>query len=191
MTTRTKAQQTTATNGHAKATPANGDAKGTPAPDKMINDPYEWMDRQSGVKDSDNVPVPDLLIDQVIGQEQAVAVARKAASQKRNLLLIGDPGTGKSMIAKALKQMLPPQQLEDVLVVHNKADPNAPLINTTAPGNGKVVVAEMRRLARRKKVVRRFLEWASVGATALAMVTYLLAAKKRTLTFSAAKDKRK
>ncbi|MEA3137536.1 MAG: hypothetical protein QOC71_1817 [Thermoplasmata archaeon] len=32
---------------------------------------------------------------------------------------------------------------------------------------------------------------ATVGATALAMVTYLLAAKKRTLTFSAAKDKRK
>lgn len=32
---------------------------------------------------------------------------------------------------------------------------------------------------------------ATVGATSLAMVTYLLAAKKRTLTFSAAKDKRK
>lgn len=32
---------------------------------------------------------------------------------------------------------------------------------------------------------------ATVGATALAMVTYLLAAKRRTLTFSAAKDKRK
>ncbi|MFA5944501.1 MAG: hypothetical protein WC876_08565 [Candidatus Thermoplasmatota archaeon] len=32
---------------------------------------------------------------------------------------------------------------------------------------------------------------ATVGATALAMVTYLLAAKKRTVTFSTAKDKRK
>jgi len=32
---------------------------------------------------------------------------------------------------------------------------------------------------------------ATVGATALAMVTYLLAAKKKTLTFSAAKDKRR
>ncbi|HUR25859.1 MAG TPA: hypothetical protein VM327_07600 [Candidatus Thermoplasmatota archaeon] len=32
---------------------------------------------------------------------------------------------------------------------------------------------------------------ATVGATALAMVTYLLAAKKRTLTFATAKDKRK
>jgi hypothetical protein len=32
---------------------------------------------------------------------------------------------------------------------------------------------------------------ATVGTTSLAMVAYLLAAKKRTLTFSAAKDKRK
>jgi hypothetical protein len=32
---------------------------------------------------------------------------------------------------------------------------------------------------------------ATVGATALAMVTYLLAAKRRTATYSTAKDKRK
>ncbi|MEA3191312.1 MAG: ATP-dependent Lon protease [Thermoplasmata archaeon] len=155
MTTRTKASQTAPTNGHAKATAAS---------DRMINDPYEWVDRQSGIQDSDNVPVPELLIEQVIGQDQAVAVARKAAAQKRNLLLIGDPGTGKSMIAKALKEMLPPQQLEDVLMVHNKKDPNAPLVNTTAPGNGKVVAAKMRRLARRKKVARQLVEWIAVGA---------------------------
>jgi Lon-like ATP-dependent protease len=42
------------------------------------------------------IPIPSRLVDQVIGQDGPVEIIKKAAIQRRNVLLIGDPGTGKS-----------------------------------------------------------------------------------------------
>ncbi|MEK6874153.1 MAG: ATP-dependent protease LonB [Nanoarchaeota archaeon] len=42
-----------------------------------------------------DIPVSPNIIGQVIGQEEAVEVVKKAAQQRRHVLLIGDPGTGK------------------------------------------------------------------------------------------------
>ncbi|MBI2580666.1 hypothetical protein HYV85_02560, partial [Candidatus Woesearchaeota archaeon] len=39
--------------------------------------------------------VSQVLIDQIVGQEDAVQIIKKAARQRRHVLLIGDPGTGK------------------------------------------------------------------------------------------------
>ncbi len=75
-------------------------------PPDMHPDPRVWIQGEEFDTTAD-VEVPKRLIDQVIGQERAVAVARKAAEQKRHLLLIGDPGTGKSMLAKAMSEVLP------------------------------------------------------------------------------------
>ena len=43
---------------------------------------------------SSQVEVPARLIDQVIGQEHAVEVIKKAAIQRRHVMMIGSPGTG-------------------------------------------------------------------------------------------------
>ena len=63
----------------------------------------------------------------VIGQDEAVRLARIAASQRRHFLLVGPPGTGKSMIAQALSLHLT-RPTEEIRVVHNPENPERPFV---------------------------------------------------------------
>src|SRR2546426_10151286 len=74
------------------------------------------------------VKIPERLVDQVIGQERAVEGIRKASEQKRHVMLIGDPGTGKAMLARAMTEMLPRGGLPDSIVYHNPEEPDRPMI---------------------------------------------------------------
>lgn len=72
--------------------------------------------------------VPARIIDQVIGQDNAVDIIKKAAKQRRNVLLLGMPGTGKSMLAQGMAELMPAENLQDVLVYPNAFDENNPKI---------------------------------------------------------------
>ncbi len=100
---------------------------------------------------SAQVEVPPRLLDQVIGQDEAVEVARKAATQKRHMILIGEPGTGKSMLARAMVDFLPKEQLQDILAYPNNEDPNEPKIRVVPSGKGKEIVAAQKLEAAQKK----------------------------------------
>ncbi|MCD6276080.1 MAG: AAA family ATPase [Thermoplasmata archaeon] len=76
---------------------------------------------------TEEIIIPGDPLDRVIGQDEAIEIAKMAAKQRRNLLLVGPPGTGKSMIAQALALHLPPPT-EEIRVVHNPENPERPLV---------------------------------------------------------------
>ncbi len=108
-----------------------------------------WIEEQD-FETTAEIKVPEKLIDQVIGQDKAVEIIKKAAQQKRHVMLIGDPGTGKSMMARAMTEFLPKEELEDILVYPNPEDPNTPLIRVVPAGKGKEIVRQKKLEARKK-----------------------------------------
>jgi len=92
-------------------------------------------------KTTADIKVPKNIVGQVIGQDKAVEVVKKAAEQRRHVLLIGEPGTGKSMLGLALAELLPKEKLVDTIAFPNPNDENAPLIRTVPAGQGRNLVA--------------------------------------------------
>jgi len=95
-------------------------------------------------KSTAEIPVSKDLISQIIGQDQSVNIIKKASQQRRNVLLIGEPGTGKSMLGLALAELLPKEKLVDIVSFPNPNDENAPLIRTIPGGQGRNLVAKAR-----------------------------------------------
>ncbi|MFA6461351.1 MAG: ATP-dependent protease LonB [Candidatus Woesearchaeota archaeon] len=89
------------------------------------------------MKSTKEIKVSDKIIDQVIGQDEAVNTIKKAALQRRHVLLIGDPGTGKSMLGLALAELLPKSELKDIISLLNPNDENNPLIKEIPAGTGR------------------------------------------------------
>ncbi len=110
----------------------------------------EWIKKQKFATTAD-IQFPERLLDQVIGQDKAVETVRKAAEQKRHVMLIGDPGTGKSMVARAMTEFLPKEELEDIISYPNPEDTNTPHIRVVPGGKGKEIVKAQRSEAKKRK----------------------------------------
>ncbi|ADD06376.1 ATP-dependent protease Lon [Natrialba magadii ATCC 43099] len=111
------------------------------------------------IDSTEDIEVPDRLVDQVIGQDEARDIIIKAAKQRRHVMMIGSPGTGKSMLAKAMSQLLPQEDLQDVLVYHNPDDGNEPKVRTVPAGKGEQIIDAHKEEARKRNQMRSILMW--------------------------------
>ncbi len=74
-----------------------------------------------------DVVIPKDPFERIIGQDEAVEIAKMIPMQRRHLLLVGPPGTGKSMIAQAIASVLPKPHFE-VSVLDNPDNQDKPII---------------------------------------------------------------
>ncbi|MEK9738222.1 MAG: ATP-binding protein [Euryarchaeota archaeon] len=123
----------------------------------------EWVE-QLDIVSTEEVPIPEKLVDQVIGQEAASIIVRKAAEQRRHIIMVGEPGTGKSMLSRSMTEFLPKEQLEDE---------NEPRIRTVPAGRGSSIISERRAHIKqqRERTNRTLLFIALVVGAALLLAT--------------------
>ncbi|MFH1257992.1 MAG: ATP-binding protein, partial [Candidatus Micrarchaeota archaeon] len=81
-----------------------------------------------------SIQIPKDPLEQVIGQDEAVRIAKLAAKQRRHLLLVGPPGIGKSLIAQSIAYHLP-KPTEEISVLHNPENPERPIIEIKPEGD--------------------------------------------------------
>ncbi|MDR1404730.1 MAG: ATP-dependent protease LonB [Candidatus Methanoplasma sp.] len=134
----------------------------------------DWIEQQT-FRTTEDIEIPEKLSDRVIGQDQAVEVMKKAAFQKRHVMLIGEPGTGKSMLANSMVEHLPKEDLQDIVSYHNPEDVNEPRIRAFAAGEGRAVVNEQKaHAAALKNQKSSFYVWACMGLMVIGLIGALL-----------------
>ncbi|UCH89824.1 MAG: AAA family ATPase [Thermoplasmata archaeon] len=103
----------------------------------IVDDKFNLKD----IETTADIALPKDPLSRVIGQDEAIELARIVARQHRHLLLVGPPGTGKSMIAQALALHLP-QPKEEVQIVHNPENPERPFVEVKKQAEVKRESAE-------------------------------------------------
>ena len=130
------------------------------------------------------IETSESLIDQVLGQDKAAELVRIAARQRRFVLLVGEPGTGKSMLASAMSEMLPARGLTDILVYPNSESRVSPIVEEVAAGEGEHLVRDAKRRQKTAETSVSYIFW--MGAAAAAIIAAFFAITKGNYLFLAA-----
>jgi Lon-like ATP-dependent protease len=73
---------------------------------ELLNYPATLQKHLNYLKDTSQIKVPDDPIEKVIFQDNAKKAIRKIAQNKGHMLMVGKPGTGKSLLATMFKHVL-------------------------------------------------------------------------------------
>ena len=144
--------------------------------ESAIQDADTWIVTQN-FSHTGEISIPPRQSDQVIGQDEAVRVVRKAAEQKRHVMLIGEPGTGKSMLASSMVEFLPKGELQDVIAYHNPEDPNEPKIRIVPAGKGKEIVNAQRAEMMQRRQQKASVYWMLVLMIIIASIAIFIYSK--------------
>jgi ATP-dependent Lon protease len=79
------------------------------------------------IETTKDILIPKDPLNRVIGHDDIIEFVKIAAKQRRNLLLVGPPGIGKSLIAQAISFHLQ-EPNEEITVVHNPERPERPFV---------------------------------------------------------------
>lgn len=87
------------------------------------------MDKEflKDIETTKDILIPKDPLERVIGHDDIIEFVKIAAKQRRNLLLVGPPGIGKSLIAQAISFHLGDPN-EEITVVHNPERPERPFV---------------------------------------------------------------
>lgn len=99
-------------------------------------EPQPAIHSKNGQKPNTEEQIENIDLSDISGQARAKRVLEIAAAGGHNVMFSGPPGTGKSMLAKALPGILPAMELEEVLEVthlHSLASNNYDQIITERP----------------------------------------------------------
>ena len=91
-----------------------------------------------------NILIPKDPLDRVIGHDDIIEFVKIAAKQRRNLLLVGPPGIGKSLIAQAISFHLNKPN-EEITVVHNPERPERPFVEIKTSNERKNERAKLQK----------------------------------------------
>lgn len=111
-----------------------------------------------------DLQVSHLLIEQVLGQDRAVEIVRLAAMQRRSVLLVGEPGTGKSLLGRSMAQLQSVSIEENIVATSNPEEPCSPRIIRCTPTQLTTLSQEAGAAARRELWSDRYI----CGAIAVA-----------------------
>ena len=108
-------------------------------------------------KTTSELKVSPKISEQIIGQDTALSLIKKAAQHRRHIILIGKPGTGKSLLGQAMAELMPTAgELKDVLCYPNEKDPNNPLIKEFPAEEGEKTIVKVRSTLEASIATKRF-----------------------------------
>jgi lon-related putative ATP-dependent protease len=88
---------------------------------------FETLVKKYNIESTEDIFLSDGPFDNIIGQKQAVAVIQQAVKARRHILLIGQPGTGKSLLAKTALTQIPKYEFS-LISCNNIQDTNKPYV---------------------------------------------------------------
>jgi Lon-like ATP-dependent protease len=101
--------------------------------------------------------------------------------QRRHVLLIGVPGTGKSLLGQAMAELTKVEQPEDILVSPSPEAPHQPHIHRVPAGHGQAQIAAHQTRAHRASESFRLLVW--VVVTAIVLISLYFAVRDQAITY--------